>query len=276
MIKLHPPKLSQSTIQELNKILKTNWLSTAGKNIDRLEKKLTIINKVKYCCATVNGTSALDLAIKSISNNNQKNEIITSNMSFISSVNAILYNNHNPIFLNVDKYFNLNVDDFDKFINEETFKKNGYLYNKSTKKKIIALLYVNLYGRAIDIIKIKRMIKKHKIKLHLIEDAAESLGSYYDVEKKIPVGSLADISCLSFNSNKIITGGSGGAILTNNKKLYKFCAHKANQCKIKNFTSDGLGYNYKITNINATILLNELKYLKEKIKKKKKNSPRVL
>ena len=266
MIKLHPPKLSKNTVKEASKILKTNWLSTSGKNIINLEKKLSNFHNTKYCCATINGTSALDLAIKSIQINDA--EIITTSISWISTVNTILYNNLNPIFLNVDSSLNLNLEDLQSFLEEKTFVKNKILFNKKTKKKIIAIVYTNLYGKAVDIKKMKEIIKRFKANIYLIEDAAESLGSFYP-NSKIPAGSLADISCLSFNANKIITASFGGAILTNNKKLYSFCSHKANQCKIKNFDNDGIGYNYKITNLNATILLNELKLIKKKILKKK-------
>ena len=266
MIKLHPPKLSQNTIKEVTKVLKTNWLSTAGKNINKLEKQLSNFHKTKYCCATINGTSALDLAIKSIKTNDA--EILTTSISWVSTVNTILYNNINPIFLNVDSSLNLNLEDLQSFLYENTFVKNKILFNKKTKKKIIAIVYTNLYGQVIDFKKLKKIIKDIKANIYLIEDAAESLGAFYP-NSKIPAGSLADISCLSFNANKIITGACGGAILTNNKKIYSFCSHKANQSKIKNFTNDGVGYNYKITNLNATILLYELKLIKKKILKKK-------
>ena len=267
MIKLHPPKLSRTTIKSVNNVLKTNWLSTSGKNINKLETKLGKINNTKYCCATINGTSALDLAIKSIKPN-EDCEIITTSLSWISTVNAILYNDIKPIFLNIDNNFNLNLDDLEKFIINETYVRKNILYNKKTNKRIIAILYTNLYGNTLNIYKIKRILKKKGTKIFLIEDAAESLGANYPGTKLLS-GSLADISCLSFNANKIITSSCGGALLTNNKKIYKFCSHKANQCKRNNFINDGLGYNYKITNLNATILLSELKYLKLKINKKK-------
>lgn len=267
MIKLHPPKLSKNTVKEVTKVLKTNWLSTAGKNINKLEKQLSNFHNTKYCCATINGTSALDLAIKSIKTDDDA-EIITTSISWISTVNAILYNNLKPIFLNVDNSLNLNLEDLQSFLYEKTFTKNKILFNKKTKKKIIAIVYTNLYGKVIDFKKLKKIIKDIKANIYLIEDAAESLGAFYP-NSKIPAGSLADISCLSFNANKIITAACGGAILTNNKKIFSFCSHKANQCKIKNFANDEVGYNYKITNLNATILLNELKLIKKKILKKK-------
>ena len=136
MIKLHPPKLSQNTIKEVTKVLKTNWLSTAGKNINKLEKQLSNFHKTKYCCATINGTSALDLAIKSIKTNDA--EILTTSISWVSTVNTILYNNINPIFLNVDSGLKLNLEDLQSFLYENTFVKNKILFNKKTKKKLKA------------------------------------------------------------------------------------------------------------------------------------------
>ena len=267
MIKIHPPKLSKITIRKVNKVLKTNWLSTAGSNIAKLESELAKAHKIKYCCATINGTSALDLAIKSIKKD-EESEIITSSISWISTVNAILYNNIKPIFLNVDHSLNLNLEDLETFLINNTFVKNRTLFNRKTKKKILAIVYTNLYGKVIDIKKLKKIIRKIKAKIYLIEDAAESMGAYYP-NTNVPAASLADISCLSFNANKIITSSCGGAILTNNKKLFSFCSHKANQCKLENFTNDDIGYNYKITNLNATILLSEFKLLKKKISSKK-------
>ncbi len=267
MIKIHPPKLSKITRRKVNEVLKTNWLSTAGSNISKLERQLAKAHKLKYCCATINGTSALDLAIKSIKKD-EESEIITTSISWISTVNAILYNNIKPIFLNVDHTLNLNLKDLETFLIKNTFIKNKNLFNKKTKRKIIAIVYTNLYGKVIDIKKIRKIIKKIKAKIYLIEDAAESMGANYP-DTNIPAGSLADISCLSFNANKIITSSCGGAILTNNKKLFTFCSHKANQCKSNNFKNNDIGYNYKITNLNATILLSEFKLLEKKIFNKK-------
>ena len=161
MIKLHPPKLSRTTIKSVNNVLKTNWLSTSGKNINKLETKLGKINNTKYCCATINGTSALDLAIKSIKPN-EDCEIITTSLSWISTVNAILYNDIKPIFLNIDNNFNLNLDDLEKFIINETYVRKNILYNKKTNKRIIAILYTNLYGNTLNIYKIKRILKKKR------------------------------------------------------------------------------------------------------------------
>ena len=267
MIKIHPPKLSKTTRRKVSEILKTNWLSTAGSNISKLERQLAKAHKIKYCCATINGTSALDLAIKAIKKD-EESEIITTSISWISTVNAILYNNIKPIFLNVDHSLNLNLKDLETFLLNNTYIKNRNLFNKKSKKKIIAIVYTNLYGKVIDIKKLREILRKIKAKIYLIEDAAESMGANYPYTN-IPAGSLADMSCLSFNANKIITSSCGGALLTNNKKLFSFCSHKANQCKSNNFTNDDIGYNYKITNLNATILLSEFKLLKKKIFKKK-------
>ena len=133
MIKLHPPKLSKNTVKEASKILKTNWLSTSGKNIINLEKKLSNFHNTKYCCATINGTSALDLAIKSIQINDA--EIITTSISWISTVNTILYNNLNPIFLNVDSSLNLNLEDLQSFLEEKLSSKiKSYLIKKQKRK----------------------------------------------------------------------------------------------------------------------------------------------
>ena len=267
MIKLHPPKLSRTTLKSVNKVLKTNWLSTSGKNINKLETKLGKINNTKYCCATINGTSALDLAIKSIKPNVDC-EIITTSLSWISTVNAILYNDIKPIFLNIDNNFNLNLDDLEKFILNETYIRKNILYNKKTNKRIIAILYTNLYGNTLNIYKIKRILKKKGTKIFLIEDAAEVMGLKY---KNKYCGSFGDISILSFYANKHITTGEGGMVLTNNRKFKDKIFDYKNLCfgKKNRFNHYDIGWNYRYTNLQASLGISQIRRINKIILKKK-------
>jgi perosamine synthetase len=234
------------------------------------EKEIQKFTKSKYVIATINGTSALQAAIACLSPKDG-DEILTTDISFISSVNAIHYNNCSPVFIGINNKFLLSEYKLETFLQNETYFKNGKTFNKKTKKRIIAILTVNTFGNLLNYKKIKNILKGRNIKI--IEDAAESFGSFYKFKKKkIHSGLLGDIGCFSFNVNKIVTTGGGGAIITNNLKLYKIIKHIINQSKIDpiNFIHDRVGYNFSLPSVNSSLGISQVKNM-SKILKKKRN-----
>ena len=275
MIYLHEPHTANEEIKNVLECFKKNEL-TFGHYIKLFEKKIKNLIKVKYAVACVNGTSALQIAIKLLNLNNNE-EIIVPSLTFISPVNAIKYNNLNPIFMDSDDSLNIDEKKTIEFLKINTYqkydKKNKTIItiNKKTKKRIGAVLIVHTFGNPCKINNLINKFKKKNIKI--IEDNAESLGAFYKTGKlkNKYTGSISDISCVSFNGNKIITTAGGGMILTNNKKYEKKARYLINQAKNNSlkFIHKDIGYNFRISNIQAAIGCAQIKKLKGYIKKKK-------
>ena len=271
MISLHEPDINQKDRQSVLKSMKTGWVSTAGKLVEKFENKISKLCKIKYVLATNSGTSSLFLALK-VSGVSINDEVIVSTLTFIAPVNAITYNNSRPIFMDTDNFLNIDQDKTIQFLNECTIKKNGFTYNKKTKKKIKAIILVHTFGNLCNFDNLIIQCKKRNI--ITIEDSAESFGSYYldGKFKNKYAGTIADIGCYSFNGNKIITTGAGGALVTNSKKYYLFANYLSNQAKDNSLFSihNSIGYNLKMSNLAAALGCSQIDRIKFYIKKKKK------
>ena len=268
-IYLNKANINNNDIYNVKKGLRSSWVATYGKYIAKSEELIKKITNSKYVCLLNSGTSALHLALKNY-NFKEKSEVIVPSLTFISPVNSIIYSGLKPVFIDVGVDHNINKDLLLEFLEKNTFINNSKTFNKKTNKQIVALIAVHMWGNAIDLTDIKKICKKYN--LRLIEDAAEALGSYINLKnEKIHAGTFGDIGCLSFNGNKIVTGGNGGAIITNNYKTFRNINHLASQAKKDNvaFIHDNIGYNYKISNLNASLLYSQLKRLKFFVKKKK-------
>ena len=276
MIYLHEPSTSKEEIKNVLECIKNNQLAF-GKYISLFENGIKKAIKLKYAIACVNGTSALQVSLKLL-NLKANDEVIAPSLTFISPINAIIYNNLKPIFMDSDNNFNIDQDKTIKFLNENTeqkYDKNKKIeitINKKSKKRIGAIIIVHTFGNPSRVEKLVTLCRKINIKI--IEDNAESLGSYYKFGKfkNKYSGSIGDISCVSFNGNKIITSAGGGMILTNNIKYEKEARYLINQAKKNSFDfiHDKIGYNYRISNIQAAIGYAQISKLKEYINKKKK------
>ena len=269
-IALSEPYLKGNEKKYLNQCLNDNWVSTNGKFINRFEEKLKNFLRIKNVLLCMNGTSALDIAIKTLGIKSNE-EILVPSITFIAPINAVRYNNCSPIFFDCDQFCNIDINKLIKFIEKYTFVKNNYTYNIKTKKKISALILVHVFGNAVDLDKIVNLCKKRNIKI--IEDASESLGTYYikGKYKKKFTGTIGDIGCFSFNGNKIITSGAGGAIVSHNAKLISKAKYLINQAKDDSFEyiHNNIGYNLRISNIQAAIGLAQIENIKRILKKRK-------
>ena len=269
-IGLHEPKFTSKEIKYVKEAISSTWVSTSGNYIDKFEYNIKKFVGTKYAIACINGTVALQISLL-VSGVSKGDEVIAPSITFIAPINAIKYNNAEPIFMDANKNFNIDESKTIKFINEETIFKNGTTYNKKTKKIIRAIIIVHVFGFPCEVEKLVKLCKKRNIKI--IEDASESLGSKYknNYLKNRMTGNIGDISCISFNGNKIITSGSGGIILTNNKRLADRARYLIFQAKDNSlrYIHNDIGYNYSQTNIQAALGLAQLEKIRHILKNKR-------
>ena len=267
-IPLHEPRFNGNEKKYLTECIDSTFVSSVGAYVNLFEEMMVKQTGVNYAVATVNGTNALQIALL-ISDVNQNDEVITQSLSFIATANAIKYTGATPIFIDVDKKtIGMSANSLEEFLIEYAkIGSDGFSYNKKTGKRIKACVPMHTFGFPCEIDKIAEICKNWNISL--IEDAAESIGSYY---KGQHTGSFGDIAIFSFNGNKTITAGGGGCIVTNNEKLAKLAKHLTTQAKIPHkwaFNHDYVGYNYRMPNLNAALACAQLENLDAFIKSKR-------
>lgn len=243
-INVSRPDLSQLESKYLNEALNSTWISSKGKYIEKVENILPKFAGKKYALVTSNGTTALHLALRSLEIK-KGDEIIVPSFTFVATVNAIIYCGGVPRFIDINK---------DHWCIDEN--KITKLINKKTK----GILIPHIYGYPLDISNILKIAKKHK--LWIVEDIAESL---FGEHKKGKSGSQGIIATCSFFGNKIITSGEGGAVLTSNKFLLEKMKQMRNQGMNakKRYWHDVVGFNYRMTNLQAAILFAQLQRIDE-------------
>lgn len=275
IISLHRPIFEGREKEYLLQCIDSNFVSSVGKKIIEFENCIANFTNSKFAIATVNGTSALHIAI-SLAGVKQNDEVITQSLSFIAISNAIKYTGADPIYIDVDlDTLGLSPKSLLKFLENNCEKKPNGTFNKFSGKRISACIPMHTFGFPCRVKEISRICKNWKIPL--IEDCAESLGSYVD---KSHTGSFSLISTLSFNGNKIITTGGGGMILTNNSKIAKKARHITTTAKVPHsleLKHNEIGFNYRMPNINASLgvaqieKINEILKIKSEISKKWKD-----
>ena len=264
---LHEPKIKNFELNEVIKCLKTGWISPSGSNVKKFEKELEKYIKSKLIL-TNSGTSSLHLSLL-LSGIKNDDEVLVPTTTFIATANAILYLGGRPIFFDNKKSgLNGDINKIITFLKNNSYTTNKGTFNKKTKKQIKALIYTHVFGNPEDLDKLKKILKRKKIKL--IEDAAEALGSFNS--KGYHSGTQGDFGILSFNTNKIITTSAGGALILKRIKDYNRAKILISQGKLNSlfFIHKEMGFNYGMTNINASIGLGQLKDIKLIIRKKKK------
>ena len=230
IIQLSIPSLKGQELNYVKKCVKTEWISTAGKFTQVFENKIAECTGSKFAISCINGTAALQIALQ-LAGVKKNDEVIVPSLTFIAPVNAVRYNRAFPIFMDNDEYFTLDTIKTIEFINKKTFLKNGYTYNKKTKRRISAIIPVHVWGNAVWLDELTKVCKKRNI--NIVEDASESLGTRYSKGKykNKHTGTVGKLGCLSFNGNKIITTGGGGMILTDSKKIAKEAYYLTTQAK---------------------------------------------
>ncbi|MGX8236984.1 LegC family aminotransferase [Exiguobacterium undae] len=258
---LHEPIFDEKEVEYVTDCIQTGWVSSVGKYVEDFEKLLAEYTGVKRAVAVVNGTAALQIALK-IANVKKNDEIFVPSLTFIATANAISYLQAVPHFVDVSKEtLGLDPNKLENHIRETCRTHNNCLINKKTGRVVRAVVAMHTFGHSVDLDKLLDICNRYN--LVLIEDAAESLGSYY---KGQHTGSFGLVSALSFNGNKIITTGGGGAILTNNEELADYAKHITTTAKIPHqweYDHDEIGYNYRMPNINAAIGCAQIEKLDE-------------
>jgi perosamine synthetase len=241
------------------------WLAV-GPFIERFETKIGQSVGAKHAVAVVNGTSALHLALL-VAGVKEGDIVITSTMTFSATANAIVYCGAIPMFFDVDAVsWGINVDQVETFIRTDCDARDGNLYDRQSGARIGAIMPVHMYGHPVDLDRLIAISDEFGVKL--VEDAAEALGARY---KGRMIGAPHHLSCFSFNGNKIITSGGGGMVTTNDDTLAKRLRYFASQAKDDaiEFVHGGIGYNYRMPNINAALGLAQAEKLGDYILRKK-------
>ncbi|EHZ1403841.1 aminotransferase LegC [Campylobacter coli] len=258
-IALHEPCFIGNEKKYLLECIDSGFVSSVGEFVTRFEEALKEKTKARFVIATNTGTAALHIAL--LANGIDENcEVITQSISFVATANAIAYTGAKPVFLDIDENtLSLSPKALEHFLENQTYQKDNLSYNKTTHKPIKACVIMHTFGLSAHIKAIKELCEKYHILL--IEDAAEALGSTYENKT---LGTFGKCGILSFNGNKIITGGCGGAILSDDENLVKLARHLSTTAKIPHpyeYDHDRIAYNYRLCNINAAILLAGLENL---------------
>ncbi len=269
---LHEPTFKGNELKYLTKCIKTGYVSSVGSYVNKFENKIKKVTKSKYAIAVINGTYALELALRSL-NIKKNEEILSPSLTFVATANAITHSGGVPHFVDVnEKNFGVCPDKLKKYLKKISYKSGNKLINKKTKNVIRALVAVHLFGFACEIDKLKKICMKFNIVL--VEDAAESIGTFY---KKKHLGNFGKLGTISFNGNKTITCGNGGVIITSDKSLAKKIKHLSTTAKKKHkyeYIHDQIAFNMRLSNVNAAIGCAQLEKLNQIIKTKRLNFQR--
>jgi len=250
-IPLHEPVFMGNEKKYVNECIDSTFVSSVGKFVDQFEQMVAEYVGAKYAVATVNGTAALHVSLKLVGTD-ENSEVITQPLTFVATCNAIAYCNAKPIFVDVDKdTMGLSPKSLRAFLAAETIQKDEVCYNKITGKKITAVVPMHTFGHPCRISEIVEICDEYHIAL--VEDAAESLGSYCNNRH---TGTFGKLGTLSFNGNKTITTGGGGMIITDDEKLAKHAKHLTTTAKVAHpyeYMHDEIAYNYRLPNLNAAL-----------------------
>jgi perosamine synthetase len=269
-IPLHEPRFVGNEKKYLNEAIDSTFVSSVGVFVDKFEEMMKDLTGAKYAIATVNGTAALHIALK-LAGSDADTEVITQPLSFIATCNAINYTGAKPIFVDVDlDTMGMSAKSLEQFLENNSYQKDGKCFNANTHKQIVACVPMHTFGFPCRIDLIADICNKYHI--NLVEDAAESLGSYY---KEKHTGTFGLLGTFSFNGNKTVTCGGGGAIVTNDPELAKRAKHITTTAKIPHkweYVHDEIGYNYRMPNLNAALACAQLEQLKGFIENKRELS----
>jgi perosamine synthetase len=266
-IQLHAPEVAGNEWAYIKECLDTEWVSTVGSYVDRFEAMLAEITGAKYAIAVNTGTAALHVSLM-LAGVKAGDEVITPSLSFIATANATAYIGAIPHFADIEETsLGLDPAKLDAHLAEIGERKGGQLVNRHTGRIIRAVCCMHTFGHPVDLDPLMAVCDRYG--LVLVEDAAESLGSFY---KGRHTGNFGRLASLSFNGNKVVTTGGGGAILTNDEALAKRARHLTTTAKAPHrfrFDHDAVGFNYRLPNINAAMGCAQLERLDDFIARKR-------
>lgn len=266
-VPLHAPYFGGNEKKYLADTIDSTFVSSVGAYVNRFEEMMAEITGAKYAVATTNGTVALQLSLV-VAGVQAGDEVITQPLTFVATANAIVHSNATPVFVDVDRdTMGMSPDALEQFLQENATIKDGHAYNKSSGKRIAACIPMHTFGFPARIDKLVEICERWHIAL--VEDAAESLGSYYNGRH---TGTFGLLGTFSFNGNKTVTCGGGGAIVTNDEALAKHAKHISTTAKVPHpweFVHDELGYNFRMPNLNAALACAQLEQLNGIIENKR-------
>lgn len=266
-IPLSVPEIQGNEWKYVKDCLDTGWVSSVGEYVNRFEEMIAQTLAARRCVATSSGTSALHIALL-VSGVQPDDEVLVSTLTFIAPVNAIRYAGAWPVLVDAEpQFWQMDPEKLSDFLKKNCTLSNGSLRNRRTGRRVKAILPVHILGHPADMDAI--MSVAHEFELTVIEDASECLGARYHGRA---AGTLGDIACFSFNGNKIITTGGGGAITTSNTEWAAKAKYLSTQAKDDpvEFVHGEIGYNYRLTNVQAAIGCAQLEMLDEYVAKKRK------
>ena len=267
--KLHEPLFKGNEKKYLKKCIETGYVSYIGKYVNTFERKISKYTGSKNAVALVNGTCALHILLKYF-NVGINDEVILPSITFVATANSVAYCKALPHFVDIEKEtLGICPEKLEEYLKKIAIKKKGYCINKKTGRKIRVLIAVHVFGVPCKILEIKKICKKYNIKL--IEDAAGAMGSFL---KGKHLGNFSQAGVISFNGNKTITCGGGAVIITENKNLASKIRHLSTTAKKKHpweYIHDEIGFNYRMTNLNAAIGCAQLENINRIISAKRKN-----
>jgi perosamine synthetase len=252
------PHLAGNEWRYLKDCLDTNWVSSAGPFVDRFEREVAAYVGVPHAVATVNGTAALHVALLA-AGVGRDDEVLVPAFTFIATANAIAYCGAHPVLMDSEAAsWGVDAGKVADFLARECVVKDGRVVNRATGRTVRALLPVDLYGHPCDLDPLLELARRYP--LALVEDAAEALGATYRGRR---VGADGLVACLSFNGNKIITTGGGGMVLTRDEALARRVRHLTTQARSSalDFIHEEIGYNYRLTNLQAALGVAQLEQL---------------
>ena len=266
-VPLHEPSFGGNEASYLMECLDSTFVSSVGKFVDQFENELANFTGAKFAVSVVNGTAALQIALK-LAGVKPGDEVLIPALTFIATANAVSYCSATPHFTeSEDRTFGIDALKLREYLSTETSNVGGQCVNKKSGRIIRALIPMHAFGHPSELLGLLEISKDFN--LALIEDAAESLGSYFMGKH---TGTFGLLGTLSFNGNKIITTGGGGAILTNNPKLAHYAKHLTTTAKLPHpweFRHNEIGYNYRMPNLNAALGCAQLEQLPGKLSRKR-------
>jgi perosamine synthetase len=265
-IPLCVPEIRGNEWAYVRECLDTGWVSSAGPFVERFERELAAATGTAHAVATVNGTSALHVALM-LAGVEPEDEVVVPALTFIAPANAIRYAGAWPVFMDVEPhYFQLDGNRLEDFLRRGCTSQDGALRNRQTGRRVRALLPVHVLGHPVDMEPVLALAREFG--LVVVEDATESLGARWRGQ---PVGGMGLAGCFSFNGNKLLTTGGGGMLVTNDANLAERARYLTTQAKDDpiEYVHGTIGYNYRLTNIQAAMGVAQLEQLGPYVAKKR-------
>ena len=270
-IPLCVPEIRGNEWAYIKECLDTNWVSSVGEYVDRFERALADASGTRFGVATSSGTSALHTALM-VAGVEADDEVLVSTLTFIAPVNAIRYVGAWPVFIDAEPdYWQMDTARVAQFLEQSCERRGSALYDRATNRRVRALLPVHVMGHPVDMAPLLELARRYD--LIVIEDATESLGARY---RGTPVGHMGDVACFSFNGNKLITTGGGGMLVTDREDWARRAKYLTTQAKDDpvEFEHGAVGYNYRLTNIQAAMGVAQMEQLDDYLAAKRRIAER--